>query len=132
MDIESGDSFSISREITADLIQKFAEVSGDFSPIHLDPEFAGRTRFGRPIAHGMLSGAFISALLTESMKGRTVVYLSQTLKFTAPVFIGDTITSTGTVTRIREDKKIVSLETICKNQDGQTVVSGEAAIMVLA
>lgn len=131
MEINIGDSYSISREITADLIQKFAEVSGDFNPIHLDAEFAKGTRFGKPIAHGMLSGAFISAILTESMSSRSVVYLSQTLKFTAPVFIGDTVTATGTVTKIKEDKKIVWLETICSNQAGQTVVTGESAIMVL-
>ena len=131
MNINIGDSFSISREVTAELIEKFAEVSGDFNPIHLAAEFARQTRFGKQIAHGMLSGAFISAILTESMKDLTVVYLSQTMRFTAPVFIGDTITATGTVRKIREDKKIVSLETICTNQDGDTVVKGEAAIMVL-
>lgn len=132
MDIKVGDSFSASREVTDEVIRKFAEVSGDFNPIHLDEEFAKTTRFGKRIAHGMLSGAFISAVLGNEFKGRTVVYLSQTMRFTAPAFIGDTITVTSTVTNIREDKGIVTLETICTNQNGETLVKGEAVSMVLS
>ena len=79
----------------------------------------------------MLSGAFISAVLGNEFKDRKIVYLSQTMKFTAPVFIGDTVTATGTITNIREDKGIVTLETICTNQNGETLVKGEAAVMVL-
>ena len=132
MDLKIGDKYSISREVTDEVIRKFAEVSGDYNPIHLDEEFAKTTRFGKRIAHGMLSGAFISAILGNEFRGRTVIYLSQTLKFTAPVFIGDTVTATATITNIREDKNIVTLETICTNQDGETLVKGESAIMVMA
>lgn len=131
MDIKIGDTFSTQREITDELIRKFADVSGDYNPIHLDEEFAKTTRFGRRIAHGMLSGAFISAVLGNEFAERKIVYLSQTMKFVAPVFIGDTVTASGTVTRIREDKGIVTLETLCKNQSGETLVSGEAAVMIL-
>ncbi|MEJ7846651.1 MAG: MaoC family dehydratase [Pyrinomonadaceae bacterium] len=131
MDIKIGDFFSTEREITDELIRKFADVSGDYNPIHLDEEFAKNTRFGRRIAHGMLSGAFISAVLGNEFKERKIVYLSQTMKFIAPVFIGDTITASGTVSRIREDKGILILETLCKNQNGDTLVSGEAAVMIL-
>ena len=131
MDVKIGDSFSISREVTDELVRKFAEVSGDFNPIHLDDEFAAKTRFGKRIAHGMLSGAFISAVLGNELKGHTVVYLSQTLKFTAPVFIGDTVTTTSTITKIREDKNIVTLENRCSNQNGETVVRGESMLMIL-
>ncbi|CAN5328311.1 MaoC family dehydratase [soil metagenome] len=132
MDLKIGDKFSTSREVTDEVIRKFAEVSGDYNPIHLDEEFAKTTRFGKRIAHGMLSGAFISAILGNEFRGRTVVYLSQTLKFTAPVFIGDTVTATATIVNIREDKNIVTLETVCINQNGETLVKGEAAIMVMA
>ena len=132
MDLKIGDKYSTSREVTDEVIRKFAEVSGDYNPIHLDEEFAKTTRFGKRIAHGMLSGAFISAILGNEFRGRTVIYLSQTLKFTAPVFIGDTVTATATITNIREDKNIVTLETICTNQDGETLVKGESAIMVMA
>jgi acyl dehydratase len=131
MDLKVGDKFSTAREVTDELIRKFAEVSGDFNPIHLDEEFAAETRFGRRIAHGMLSGAFISAVLGYEFKERKIVYLSQTLKFVAPVFIGDTVTATATVTHIREDKPIVKLETVCTNQNAETLVKGEAAVMVL-
>ena len=131
MDLNIGDTFSTSREVTDEIIRKFADVSGDYNPIHLDDEFAKTTRFGKRIAHGMLSGAFISAVLGNEFKDRKIVYLSQTMKFTAPVFIGDTVTATGTITNIREDKGIVTLETICTNQNGETLVKGEAAVMVL-
>lgn len=131
MDIKIGDKFSTERHVTDEVIRKFAEVSGDYNPIHLDEEFAKTTRFGKRIAHGMLSGAFISAVLGYEFKERKIVYLSQTMKFTAPVFIGDTVIATGTIINIREDKGIVTLETICTNQNGDTLVKGEAVVMIL-
>ena len=131
MNIKVGDTFKKDRLVTDELIRAFAEVSGDFNPIHLDEEFAKTTRFGRRIAHGMLSGAFISAILGYEFAEKKIVYLSQSLKFTAPVYIGDTVTTTATVTNIREDKGIVTLETICTKQDGETVVKGESVVMVL-
>ncbi len=132
MDLQIGDKFSTERHVTDDLIRKFAEVSGDYNPIHLDEEFAKTTRFGKRIAHGMLSGAFISAVLGHEFKERKIVYLSQTMKFTAPVYLGDTVTAAATITNIREDKGIVTLETICTNQNGETLVKGEAVVMVLS
>lgn len=131
MNLKIGDKFSTSREVTDDLVRKFAEVSGDYNPLHLDDEFASATQFGRRIAHGMLSGAFISAVLGYELTDRKIVYLSQSLKFTKPVFLGDTVTATATVMAIREDKPIVTLETVCTNQDGEVLVKGEAAVMVL-
>src|SRR5436190_2583092 len=131
MDIAIGDTFTKSRTVTDELIRAFAELSGDHNPIHLDDEFASKTRFGRRIAHGMLSGAFISAVLGFEFKERKIVYLPQTMRFTAPAFIGDTITTTATVTNIREDKGIVTLETVCTNQHGTVTVKGEAAVMIL-
>lgn len=131
MTLKIGDRFSTTREVTDELVRKFADVSGDYNPIHLDEEFAKTTRFGRRIAHGMLSGAFISAVLGTEFAERKIVYLSQTMRFVAPVFVGDTVTATGTITKIRDDKGIVTLETICTNQDGQTLVTGEAMLMLL-
>lgn len=131
MDLKVGDSFSISREITEELIRRFADLSGDHNPLHLDEDYAATTRFGRRIAHGMLSGAFISAVLGYEFKQRRIVYLSQTMRFTVPVFIGDTVTTTATVTNIREDKGIVTLKTECTNQNGGTTLTGEAVVMVL-
>ncbi|HEX8368893.1 MAG TPA: MaoC family dehydratase [Pyrinomonadaceae bacterium] len=131
MQLKIGDKFSTSKQITDAVVRAFAELSGDYNPIHLDEEFAAKTRFGKRIAHGMISGALISAVLGYELKDRKIVYLSQTLKFTAPVFIDDTVTVTATVINIREDKNIVTVETICTNQNGEAVVKGEAAIMVL-
>lgn len=131
MNISIGQRFFTSREVTDGLVRQFAEVSGDYNPIHLDDEFAKTTRFGRRIAHGMLSGAFISAVLGNEFRGMKIVYLSQTLKFTAPVYLGDTVTATATVTSIREDKGIVTLETVCTNQNGEVLVKGESAVMIL-
>src|SRR4028118_1414968 len=131
MNVKIGETFSASKQITDSVVRVFAELSGDYNPIHLDEEFASKTRFGRRIAHGMISGALISAVLGYEFKERKIVYLSQTLKFTAPVFLDDTVTATATVTNIREDKPIVTLETICANQNGETVVKGEAVVMVL-
>jgi len=131
MNLNIGDQFSVSREVTDELIRRFAEVSGDYNPIHLDEEFARATRFGKRIAHGMLTASFISGVLGYELSVRKVVYLGQTLKFRAPVFIGDTITTTATVKRLREDKPIVTIETICTNQQGETVLEGEATLMLL-
>jgi len=130
--LKIGDAFSKERVVTDDLVRQFADVSGDHNPIHLDEEFAKTTRFGKRIAHGMLSGAYISAVLGYEFVERRVVYLSQSMKFTAPVFIGDTVTATATVTRIREEKGIVTLDTVCTNQDGETLVTGEAVVMLLS
>ncbi len=79
----------------------------------------------------MISGALISAVLGYEFKERKVVYLSQTMKFVAPVFIDDTVTATAAVVNIREDKPIVTIETVCTNQNGETVVEGEAVVKIL-
>lgn len=131
MELKIGDKFSTSKQITDEVVRAFAELSGDYNPIHLDEEFAKTTMFGKRIAHGMISGALISAVLGYQLKERKVVYLSQTMKFIAPVFIDDTVTATATVTNIREDKPIVTIECVCTNQDGKTVVTGEGKIMLL-
>ena len=132
MDLKIGDKFSTSKQITDSVVRAFAELSGDYNPIHLDEEFAKNTRFGKRIAHGMISGALISAVLGYEFKERRVVYLSQTMKFVAPVFIDDTVTATATVTNIREGKNIVTLETVCTNQNGETTLKGEAVVMILS
>lgn len=132
MEIKIGDTFSIERTVTDQLIRDFADLSGDHNPIHLDEEFAKNTRFGRRIAHGMLSGAFISAVLGNEFKERKIIYLSQTIRFTAPTFIDDVITTRATVKSIREDKRIVTLETICTKQTGEITLTGESVVMILS
>ncbi|MEW6350237.1 MAG: MaoC family dehydratase [Thermodesulfobacteriota bacterium] len=124
-----GDTASTSRTITQEDIERFAELTGDHNPVHLDEEFAKKTRFGRRIAHGMWGASLISALLGTRLPGPGTVYLSQSIKFQAPVYAGDTITATVTVTKIREDKPILTLDTTCTNQDGKMILTGEAAAL---
>ena len=131
MTLKIGDTFTVQKEVTDELIRKFADVSGDYNPIHLDDEFAAKTRFGKRIAHGMLGASFISAVLGYKLSEQKVVYLSQTLRFVAPVFIGDTVTAKAVVKEIREDKPIVTIETTCENQNGELLITGEGKIMVL-
>jgi 3-hydroxybutyryl-CoA dehydratase len=131
MTLKIGDTFTVQKEVTDELVRKFADVSGDYNPIHLDEEFAAKTRFGKRIAHGMLGASFISAVLGYKLSENKIVYLSQSLKFTAPVFIGDTVTAKAVVREIREDKPIVTIDTTCENQTGETVITGEAKIMIL-
>jgi 3-hydroxybutyryl-CoA dehydratase len=129
MTLQVGDSASLSKTITDADIKAFAELTGDHNPVHLDDSFAATTRFGRRIAHGMLSASLISSLLANKLPGQGTVYLSQTLKFVAPVFPDDTVTATVTVTKIREDRSIATLETSCSNQAGETVITGEAVVL---
>ncbi|MFL6468265.1 MAG: MaoC family dehydratase, partial [Pyrinomonadaceae bacterium] len=131
MEVAIGDTFTKTRTVTDELIRTFADLSGDHNPIHLDEQFAANTRFGRRIAHGMLSGAFISAVLGYEFRERKIVYLSQSMKFTNPVYIGDTVTTTATVKNIRQEKGIVTLETTVTKQDGSVAVTGQAMVMIL-
>ncbi len=131
MTMKVGDTFSTSREVTDELVRAFADLSGDYNPIHLDEDYAKTTRFGQRIAHGMLSGAFISAVLGHEFGERKIVYLSQTMRFTAPAFIGDTITTTATIKSIREDKPVITIETTCTKQTGEVTLTGKAVVMIL-
>ena len=130
MALKVGDTDSLTKTITDDDIRAFAQLTGDNNPVHLDDEFARATRFGRRIAHGMLSAGLISAVLANRLPGTGTVYLSQSLNFVAPVYPGDTITARVTVTRVREDKPIVTLETVCTNQHDEPVIRGEAVVLV--
>jgi 3-hydroxybutyryl-CoA dehydratase len=123
-----GTKATLSRTITEDDILLFALVSGDHNPIHLDAEYAEKTLFGKRIAHGFLIGSLISAVLGNDMPGPGSIYLAQTLKFLAPIHIGDTVTVTVKVVAIREDKRILTLHTDCTNQHGTLVLSGEATV----
>ena len=127
-----GDSVTVSKTITPQTIQAYADLSGDHNPIHLDPKFAAGMRFGKCIAHGMLTASLISNAIGNHLPGRGALYLGQTLKFTAPVFADDTVTARLTVIKIREDKPILTIETIVTNQRGERVIEGEAAVMLMA
>lgn len=128
-EIAIGQSASVMRTLSQRDIQLFALVSGDVNPAHLDPEFAQGDIFRRIIAHGMWGGGLISAVLGTELPGPGTIYLAQSLRFRRPVGIGDAITATVTVKEKREDKKILVLECECVNQNGETVISGEAEVI---
>jgi acyl dehydratase len=130
MKLTIGDSAEITKTINQTDIEAFADVTGDHNPVHVDEAFAATTRFGRRIAHGMLTASLISAVLANKLPGEGSVYLGQTLQFVAPVFPGDEITARVIVKEIREDKPIVKLETTCINQRGETVIRGEATVLI--
>jgi len=109
-------------------IARFAEVSGDRNPLHLDDAYAATTPFGERIAHGFLTASMISAVIGMELPGPGSIYLGQTLKFLAPVHIGDTVTASVEVIGMREEKRLLTLRTDCTNQAGVLVISGEAVV----
>ena len=127
MAFQVGDIKTFTKTITEEMVQQFAEMSGDFNPIHMDEEFAKKTRFGKRIAHGMISGALISRCL--AMELGNGIYMSQSLKFLQPIFIGDTVEVILRVSAIREERGIASVETLVKKSTGEICVKGDATIM---
>jgi 3-hydroxybutyryl-CoA dehydratase len=130
MKIQVGDHAEISKTITDEDVHLFANLTGDHNPVHLDDQYANGTRFKRRVAHGMLTASLISSVLANKLPGEGTVYLSQSLKFVAPVYLDDRVTARVTVTQIREDKPIATLETICLNQRGELLIKGEAVVLV--
>jgi 3-hydroxybutyryl-CoA dehydratase len=129
--VRVGDRAEITRKVTAEDVQKFADVSGDTNLLHRDPEYAARTRFGEPIAHGMLSAGYISAVLgTKLAPHACVVYLGQSLRFLRPVKIGDEVRAVAEVKEIDPEKRTLTLVTECYNQDDEAVVKGEATVLL--
>ena len=127
-DLTVGQKETFAKTITDADIVLYAGVSGDTNPVHLDDEFAAETMFKGRIAHGMLTAGFISAVLGARMPGPGAIYLSQTLKFRAPVRPGDTVTAECEVTEINLEKRRVTLSTLCLVK-GKPVVEGEAVVM---
>lgn len=128
MPYEIGASASRTKIITDDDIRGFAHISTDTNPIHLDEDYAKDSIFGERIAHGMLTASLISAVLANDLPGPGTIYLNQTLKFTKPVYIGDTITATCTIKAVKERSKIITFDTLITNQDGDLVLEGEAVV----
>ena len=124
-----GDTASIERTLAQQDIQLFAVLSGDLNPTHIDPDFAASTRYSGVIAHGMWGGALISAVLGTRLPGPGTVYLGQTLRFLAPVRLGDRLTIRVEVTALDPGKRCVTLACSCTNQDGKRVIEGEAQVI---
>ena len=127
--IQIGDSASFTKTVTETDIILYAGITGDMNPVHIDAIAASKERFGQRIAHGMLSAGFISCVLGTQLPGPGTIYLSQELKFTNPVYIGDTVTASVTVKERNVEKNILVLETIVTNQNGDAVIKGTATVM---
>ncbi len=129
--VKVGDRAEFEKTVTAEDVSRFADVTGDTNPLHRDPDYAAKTRFGECIAHGMLSAGLISAALgTKLAPDCCVVYLSQSLRFLRPVKIGETVRAVVEVKGTDPQKRIVTLQTDCFNQDGEPVVKGEAVVLL--
>ena len=113
---------------TSEMVAQFAALVGDRNPVHLDADYAARTPFGYPIVHGMFVASLISGILGERLPGPGSIYLGQSLRFEAPVFVGDTVTASVEVIAVRAEKRIVTLRTECVREDGVRVISGEAVV----
>lgn len=127
--VDVGFKASMQIQVTDKMVRQFAEMSGDFNPIHLDDDYAKTTRFGRRIAHGMIVAALFSRAMNDNL-GSGGIYLGQTLKFVNPVFIDDVLTISMTVTGLRKEKGIAVAETIASKANGDICVKGEATIMI--
>src|SRR4030066_979023 len=125
-ELKVGDSAQISKTITESDIELFARATGDFNPVHLDQAYAEKTSFKGRIAHGLLSVGLLSTILGNTLPGHGTIYLSQEVKFLAPVRVGDIITAKVEVIELIPEKNRVKFKTTCTNQKGEVVVDGIA------
>jgi acyl dehydratase len=126
MDLQIGQKATRSITLTTDHVRTFAELTGDYNPLHFDESFAEGTRFGRLVVQGGLTTGLLHALVAMDLPGPGTVFLSQDWKFTAPVFIGDTITAEAEVLGVHETKPVTQLRIKVTRQDDETVLQGEA------
>ena len=130
MEFQPGQRASITKTISEADVYGFAGITGDFNPLHVDVEYARRSRFGQRVAHGILTAGLISTVLGMRLPGPGAVYLSQSLKFLKPVKFGDTITAEVEVASYRVEKRVLTLRTSCTNQHGEAVAEGESVLLV--
>jgi acyl dehydratase len=126
MTLQVGQTASRQLVLTADHVRKYAEISGDYNPLHFDEAFAAGTRFGRLVVQGGLTTGLLHALVAMDMPGPGTVFLSQHWRFTAPVYIDDTITAHAEVVKVHATKPVTQLTVRVVRQDGETVLEGEA------
>jgi 3-hydroxybutyryl-CoA dehydratase len=129
-EIKVGDFFEKQFHITEELVRRFADISTDKNPIHLDESYAEKTFFKKRIAHGMLLGSFISAILGNDFPGNGTVYLSQSLEFKAPVYLNQIIKIR--IQAVEVENKKIKLSTICSNEAGEVVLSGFASVKIFS
>lgn len=127
-ELKVGDKAEFSKTISESDVYLYAGITGDFNPAHVDEEYARNTFFEGRIAHGMLTAGFISTVLANQLPGPGTIYVSQELRFLAPVRMGDTLTARAEVVEIIPEKNRVRLKTTCVIQDGTMVLEGEAVV----
>ncbi len=130
MNFTTGQRASFTKTLTDADAAAFADLSGDFNPLHMDAAFAARSRFGERIAHGMLTASLISTVLGMHLPGPGGIYVSQTLRFLRPVRFGDTVTAAAEVMAYDAERQRLTLRTTCANQRGELVLDGEAVLVV--
>lgn len=128
-DIQVGMEASFSREITESLVNSFAEITGDYNPVHVDEEYANNTRFKGRIAHGLLTASFLSTVLGTKLPGPGAIYMHQDLVFRAPVRFGEVVVASAKVEKINIHRRVVVLSCKC-TVEGKVVLNGEAVMMV--
>ena len=126
MKLDVGQKASRTMQVTAEHVRAYAEITGDYNPLHFDDSFAARTKFGRLVAQGGLTTGLLHALVAMDMPGPGTVFLSQNWKFTAPVYIGDTITAEAEVLSVHATKPVCQLRIVIQRDGGETVLEGEA------
>jgi len=126
--IKIGDAAEFTKTVTETDVYLYAGITGDLNPAHINETYAAGTFFKGRIAHGMLTAGFISAILGMQLPGPGTIYMSQTLKFLAPVRMGDTITGRVEVVEVITEKNRLRLHTTCRNQEGTVVLDGEALV----
>ncbi len=126
--VSAGQKASRSMMVTADIVLRYAESTGDYNPLHFDEEFASKTRFGRLISQGGIAVGLVHALVAMELPGPGTVFTKQQWVFPAPVYIGDTITVEGRITEWRESRSRGEMEFVVVNQDGVEVLKGSAGV----
>ena len=126
MDLKEGQKASRSMQVTAEHVEMFAQMTGDRNPLHFDEAFAAGTKFGRLVAQGGITTGLLHALVAMDLPGPGTVFLNQEWQFTAPVYIGDTITAEVEVLKVHATKPVSHLGIRISQQDGETVLEGEA------
>lgn len=126
-----GQTASLSRHFTTQEVELFSNLCMDKNPVHLDEEYARNSIFGNRIVYGFLTASLISGIIGTILPGNGSIYLNQNMNFRKPVYHNELVTATCTITHIREDKPIVTLETICRNEKGEIVVDGTALIKLI-
>ena len=126
--LKVGDRAVLTKTFSEEEVFRFAALSGDENPLHLDKGFGAASIFGRRVVHGMLVASLFSGLIGIELPGPGSIYLGQTLSFRAPVFIGEPVTVSVEIIRVRDDKPIITLQTLCVNAAGDVAVEGEAVV----